>query len=150
MIRPSLLTITASLALFTLTPSVFAASIVRGIAPGISEESDAGKLISLRALDRLHFSKDVAGPRVSLANGRLGGWLMLSGAPVEIAGSSLALPDQLSGIATCDAVPGSVESPAPAATEAVGPASAFGVVPEPSSVALLALGACSFLRRRRS
>ena len=153
MTRPSLLIVTASLSLFAITPSVFAASIVRTFSPSISGESDAGKLISLRALDRLHVARaDVAGSRISLANGRLGGWLMLSGAPAAIAGPSLELPDQLSGIATCDAnVPASsVPSQAPAATEAVGPASAFGVVPEPSSLALLGLGACSFLGRRRS
>ncbi len=146
MTRPSLLTITASLALLTLSSSAFSASIVRNIAPGLSPEGDTVKTAA-----RLHIVRgDVAVPRFSLTNGRLGGWLMLSGAPAEVAGPSLALPDQLSGIATCDAtvLPGSVASPA--ATEAVGPASAFGVVPEPSSIALLALGACSFLRRRRS
>ena len=143
MTRPSLQTITASLALLTLSSSAFSASIVRHISSGVSPESTTSKAIS-------HIARaDVAGSRVSLTNGRLGGWLMLSGAPAEVAGPSLAVPDQL---ATCEAavLPGSVPAPAPAATEAVGPASAFGVVPEPSSIALLALGACSFLRRRRS
>ena len=143
--RPSLLAATLSLALVSLTPSAFSAAVVHN-GSLIGRDTSSMRSVSQRALERLHSARgDFAAPGISLASQALGDRHTLSGA-VEVVGPTLALPDQLSAIAG-----GEVPSSAPvAAANGVGSASAFGAIPEPSSLALLALGAGSLLRRRRS
>ena len=164
MIRGTLLTSTVALALVTLSPSAFSAAVVHTgtlVSPGAAA---SGRVISQRDIDRLHVAKrgDVFAPRVSLTNIRAESGLTLTGECAKIAGSEVILPDALSEIAGTDANAGAVFAasvssgaiapapPAGATADGLGSASAFGAVPEPSSVVLLALGAASLLRRRRS
>ena len=162
MIRAILLATSITLTLSTLSPSAFSAAVVHN---GSLASPGAGsvRFISQRDLERLHVATraEFVGPRIALTNLRPGSGQTLTGASAEVAGTTVTLPDQLSDIATasdakaCPALPGSVASqaaaPAPApAADGVGSASAFGAVPEPSSLILLALGAGSLLRRRRS
>ena len=121
-------------------------------------------MISQRDIDRLHVVRrgDVFAQRVSLANMRAESGLTLTGECAKISGSEVILPDALAEITGMDVQSGAglaasssagVIAPAPpagAAADGFGSASAFGAVPEPSSVVLLAIGAASLLRRRRN
>ena len=150
MTRAILLATSVHLALFTLSPSAFSAAVVHN--GSLANPGDAGsaRLVSQRDLDRLTVAArgSFVGPRMSLASTRTA--QTLTGATAEVAVPSVALPDRLSEVdaKTCATLSGSVPAPAPAADN-VGSASAFGAVPEPSSLILLALGAASLLRRQR-
>ena len=164
MTRAILLATSATLALFTLSPSAFSAAVVHNGSLASPGEAGSFRLVSPRDLARLNAAMrgDFMGPRMALTNLRLGSGQTLTGASAEVAGPTVALPDRLSDITgsdakDCPALPGAVSTqaaaaaPAPvAAADGVGSASAFGAVPEPSSLVLLALGAGSLLRRRRS
>ena len=150
MTRAILLATSVHLALFTLSPSAFSASVVHNGSLANLAEAGSAPSASQRDLDRLTVAArgSFFRQRVSLTSTRTA--QTLTGAAAEVAGSSVvALPDRLSEIdaKTCAAVPGPVPAPAPANT--VGSASAFEAVPEPSSLILLALGAASLLRRQR-
>ena len=164
MIRGTLLAPTVALALVTFSPSAFSAAVVHTGTLVSPRAAASGRVISQRDIDRLHVVRrgDVSAPRVSLANMRAESGLTLTGECAKIAGSEVILPDALAESAGIDAQSGAglaasasagVIAPAPpagAAADGLGSASAFGAVPEPSSVVLLAIGAASLLRRRRS
>lgn len=154
MIRPFLLATSVNLALLTLSPSAFSAAVVHKGSPVNPAEAGSVRLVSQRDLNRLNVA--FAGPKMALTNTRIGSGQTLTGAVAEGPGPAVKLPDQLSEIAAsdakaCPALSGSVAAPAPApaAADGVGSACAFGAVPEPSSLILLALGAASLLRRQR-
>ncbi len=149
MTRAILLATSVHLALFTLSPSAFSASVVHnGSLPNLAEAGSAPSA-SQRELDRMTVAArgSFFRQRVSLASTRTA--QTLTGAAAEVAGTTVALPDRLSEIdaKTCATVSGPVPAPAPA--NSVGSASAFEAVPEPSSLILLAVGAASLLRRQR-
>ena len=156
MTRAILLATSVHLALLTLSPSAFSAAVVHNGSLANPGAADSAPVASMRILDRLNAASrgDFVRQRIVLTNTRLGAGQTLTGAVAEVAGSTVTLPDQLSESVASDlkagpVVPVSVAAPAPAATNEVGSASAFGAVPEPSSLLLLALGAASLLRRPR-
>lgn len=91
---------------------------------------------------------------LALDNLRAGSDLTLTGVSATAPAGQITLPEALAldaaamdSIATVDSSP----APAPAAAPStLGSASAFAVVPEPSSIALLAFGALALVKRRRS
>lgn len=159
MIRGTLLT---TIALSTIAPAAFSAAVVHNGTLIGQHAAGAGRVISQFDIARLHVATraDLIASRISLGNARIGGGLTLTGEHAKIAGSEVTLPETLASISEADAnvsaVPAASVSqdataPAPAAValDGTGSASAFGAVPEPSSVMLLALGALPLLRRRR-
>ena len=86
----------------------------------------------------------------ALDNLRAGSDLTLTGVSATAPASQITLPEALAlDAAAMDSI-ATVDSAPAAAPSAMGSASAFAVVPEPSSVALLAFGALALVKRRRS
>lgn len=143
-------------ALFALSASAFSAAVVDSGKLFSPPASASGKVIAKRDLDRLFVATrgDVISAPVSITSHRAGSRRTLLGESFDGADAtpSTALPEcadltaAMASLATPDL------SPAPA-PENIGSASSFAAaaaVPEPTSVALLAMGAFAFLRRRRA
>ena len=156
MTRLSLLTAFVVTGFTILSPSAFSAAVVVGSGGFISPKAAAsGKVILRRDIDRLFAGTraDVVSAPLSLASRRAGSLVTLTGVNAVAAVSEETLPADLANLSGLDetmfAVTAPKLSPAPVVPENVGSASSFAAVPEPSSVALLAMGAFAFLRRRR-
>ncbi|MEO7318147.1 MAG: PEP-CTERM sorting domain-containing protein [Chthoniobacteraceae bacterium] len=156
MTRRLLLTASVVTAVTILSPSAFSAAVVVGSDGFISPKAAAsGKVILRRDIDRLFAGTraDVISAPLSLASHRAGSLVTLTGVNAVEAGSEETLPADLANLSGLDETIFAVTvpnlNPAPAVPENVGSASSFAAVPEPCSIALLAMGAFAFLRRRR-
>ena len=161
MLHRALLTISLPIALLTLSPAAFSAAVIHSGTLITMKEVASGEVILQRDIARLRADAkaDLASARLSLGTARPGSVRTLTGICADTGASDVSLSDSDSEIAsfdqtTCAALAAApitaVVPPAPAAVENIGSASAFGAVPEPSSIVLLALGAAAMLRRRRS
>ena len=142
---------TSTIAFLTLTSAAFSAAVIHhgtpmGLQPaGADQASRKQDTAHLRTGTKVNLVK----PNFSLLTARPGSRRTLAGVSTDAdaAVETASVDDTICAVL---AVTASVAAaPAPAA-ENLGPASSFGAVPEPSSAVLLALGAASLLRRRRS
>ena len=162
MTRRILLTFITATSLVSLSSSAYSAAVVQISGSSINAKAaTAGTAVGKRDMGRLLTASrlDLSATSLSLAIQDGGKFLTLTGlnAVNPIAQAIPVMQYQYAGlddpaIALTTSVAGSNSdsAPAPAASEKVGSASSFAAVPEPSSIALLAMGSVAFLRRRRS
>ena len=159
MFRRSLLAASSSALLVALSPAAFSAAVLHTGDLVSSRAGAAGKMISKRDVERLlaMARMDIAVAPLSLAIRPAGGHVTLTGIAVGAPNAEAAARDTLAdtseaggkAIAVAASNLGAAPAPAPTVPERIGAASSFGVVPEPSSIALVAMGAVALLRRRR-
>ncbi len=165
MSRRFLLATSIVTSLAALSPAAFSAAVVSTGSNLFAKTETTGRLIKWLDIERLAGKAgDVISTPLTLESHRAGTQLTLTGVSAIVheaeAALALAVADHTGSEAGFVALTASnfnaaadTAAPAPAVPENIGSASNFAgaaVVPEPSSIGLLAIGALAFLRRRRA